>query len=106
MGIIIPEYMYEPVGVQLSNVYASTQKSEFHIQYIPSKKGLVLTFRYFIWLTIDIRRANKSFIGSVLKKVMYDDTLPIMTQIYNAIKADFTDAIDVLMDPEPVSGVV
>jgi len=54
-----------------------------------------LTFTYFIWASFDARQANKLSVGSVQKRVQYDDTLPIMTQVYNSIKQDYPDASDV-----------
>jgi len=94
MGILIPEYFYDSVGIQLSNVYASTYRSEFSISN-EKINGTWLTFTYFIWASFDARQANKLSVGSVQKRVQYDDTLPIMTQVYNSIKQDYPDASDV-----------
>jgi hypothetical protein len=99
MGILIPEYSYDVVGLQLANVYASTYGTEFRIRN-EKTQGLILTFTYFLWVSLDTRRANKSCMGSFSKHIPYDDTFPVMTQVYNAIKADFTETVDVLMDPQ------
>jgi hypothetical protein len=94
MGILIPEYTFDSVGIQVSNVYASTYRSEISITN-EKVRGIWLTFTYFIWASLDARQADKSFIGSVRKRVQYDDTIPIMTQVYNSIKQDYPDASDV-----------
>lgn len=105
MGIIVPDYAYEAVGLQLANVYASTYGTEIRLSN-KKDQGFILTFTYFLWTSLDTRRANKSCIGSVSKHIPYDETLPVMTQVYNAIKADFSDTIDVLTDPQSNSETV
>jgi hypothetical protein len=97
MGIIIPDYIFESMGIDLKNVYASTFGTEFFVRKTP--QGLIITFTYFLWASHDARQSEKSCIGSVSRHIQYDETLPIMTQVYNAIKSDFVDSIDVLIDP-------
>jgi hypothetical protein len=98
MGIIINDYSYDSVGIHLSNVYASTFGTEIRFRN-DKTQGMMLTFTYFIWVSLDARRSNKSCIGSVSKHVMYDETLPVMTQVYNDIKSDYPGAIDIITDP-------
>jgi hypothetical protein len=99
MGIIINEYSYDLVGIQLANVYASTFGTDIRFQNDKSQ-GMMLSFTYFIWVSLDARRMNKSCIGSASKHVVYDETLPVMTQVYNAIKSDYPVSItDILTDP-------
>lgn len=93
MGIIIPEYSYDLTGIQLTNVYASTYKSEISILN-EKTSGLWMTFTYFIWASYEARQADKMCIGHVPKRIQYDDNVPIMTQVYNAIKSDYQNATD------------
>lgn len=105
MGILIPSYTYEPSGLQLSNVYASTFGTEYRIRK-DHTNNFVMSFTYFLWTSLDNRRNKKTYIGGVSKYVPYDQSIPLMTQVYNVIKADFTDTIDIITDPEPVSETV